>query len=299
MSTTLHHPPTGTAEEDPAVRETTVLIVDDHRSFADLLAASLSTVPDVRCVGTAASAAEGLRLVQELAPSVVVMDIQMPGTDGLIATRRLRQASPQTAVAVVTAHYDGEWVARAAAAGASAFIPKSGSLAEMVALLKAAKPGPMQVAPSVLATARLRDQRVAELGCTLTRRELEVLGFIGQGLQAKSIARVLGITPHTCRGHIKVLYAKLHVSSRIAAVNRGRELHLLRGLASGHQGAGVRTAGSEGRPQEVTSAGRGPSRRTARASPARSCGRSWPFPVVGGRPRRRRPGRCCPARGHR
>src|SRR4051812_39024375 len=86
--------------------ETTVLIVDDHRSFADLLAAALETVPGVRCLGTAVSAAEGIQRVRELPPSVVVMDIQMPGTDGLVATRRLRAASPQTAVAVVTAHAD-------------------------------------------------------------------------------------------------------------------------------------------------------------------------------------------------
>jgi DNA-binding NarL/FixJ family response regulator len=225
--TTLDHPPVGASEESTAVRETTVLIVDDHRSFADLLAAALSTVPDIRCVGTASSAAEGLRLVAELAPSVVVMDIQMPGTDGLMATRRLREASPRTAVAVVTAHHDGEWVARAAQAGASAFIPKSGSLAEMVAMLKAAKPGRMRVAPSVLGTAHLAADLAAQTACTLTARELEVLSLIGQGMQAKSIARLMGITLHTCRGHIKVIYAKLHVSSRIAAVNRGRELRLL------------------------------------------------------------------------
>ena len=108
------------------IGETTVLIVDDHRSFADLLSAALATVPGIRCVGTATSAAEGIRRAAELSPTVVVMDIQMPGTDGLAATRRLRDLSPQTAVAVVTAHRDAEWVARAAQAGASAFIPKAG-----------------------------------------------------------------------------------------------------------------------------------------------------------------------------
>jgi DNA-binding NarL/FixJ family response regulator len=207
--------------------ETTVLIVDDHRCFADLLSAALSTVDGIRCLGTAASAAEGIAMVKELAPSVVVMDIQMPGTDGLVATRRLREASPATAVAVVTGHQDGEWVARAAQAGASAFIPKGGSLAEMIAMLKEAKPGRMSVAPSVLRRTPARVLEPLDVHGELTARELEVLGYIGQGLQAKSIAKVMGISVHTCRGYIKGVYAKLQVSSRIEAVNRARQLQLL------------------------------------------------------------------------
>jgi len=203
--------------------ETTVLIVDDHRSFADLLEAALGSVEGLRCLGTASTAEEGIRRVGELWPSVVVMDIQMPGTDGLAATREVRRASPRTAVAVVTAHQDGEWVARAARAGASAFIPKNGSLAEMITLLREARPGRMQVAPSVLSVNRAGGTAVQEL----TARELEVLGYIGQGLEVKAIAQVLGISVHTCRGYIKTIYATLHVSSRIGAVNRGRELGLL------------------------------------------------------------------------
>jgi DNA-binding NarL/FixJ family response regulator len=126
--------------------EITVLIVDDHRCFADLLAAALNTVPGIRCLGTAESADEGIQRAAELSPTVVVMDIEMPGTDGLTATRRLRETSPATAVAVVTAHLDGEWMTSAARAGASAFIPKTGSLIEMIASLMEAKPGPMSLA---------------------------------------------------------------------------------------------------------------------------------------------------------
>jgi DNA-binding NarL/FixJ family response regulator len=203
--------------------ETTVLIVDDHRCFADLLSAALATVPGIRCLGTAASAAEGIERVRELSPSVVVMDIQLAGSDGLAATRRLREMSPGTAVAVVTAHRDAEWVARAAAAGASAFIPKGGSLAEMITMLKKAKPGQMAVAASLLQT-RVAPTTDPEV---LTKRELEALGYISQGLQVKTIAKLMGISIHTCRSHIKTVYAKLHVSSRIEALNRGRQLQLL------------------------------------------------------------------------
>ncbi len=212
------------AQQAPAaVPETTVLIVDDHQSFADLLAAALDGVEGIRCVGTVSSASEAVERVLDLRPSVVVMDIEMPGTDGLVATRSVRLASPETAVAVVTAHQDAEWVARAARAGASVFIPKGGPLAEMIALLHGARPGTMKVAPSALATIDADEV----VGHHLTAREREVLVYIGQGLEPKSIAKVMGISVHTCRGYLKSVYATLRVSSRIAAVNRARELGLI------------------------------------------------------------------------
>jgi DNA-binding NarL/FixJ family response regulator len=207
--------------------ETTVLIVDDHRAFADLLSAALGAVPGIRCVGTAGSAAEGIQRAAALRPSVVVMDIQMAGTDGLVATRRLREASPDTAVAVVTAHRDGEWVARAAQAGASAFIPKTGSLAEMITMVKEAKPGRLSVAASAAGVGPAKLAPGEGLGEELTVREGETLGYICRGVPAKSIAKVMEISIHTCRGYIKGVYAKLQVNTQIEAVNRARQLQLL------------------------------------------------------------------------
>jgi DNA-binding NarL/FixJ family response regulator len=214
-------------QEHASCGETTVLVVDDHRTFAELLAAALDSVEGFRCLGTATSAEEGVRLVRELEPSVVVMDIQMPGTDGLAATRQLRLGSPGTAVAVVTAHQDGEWVARAARAGASVFIPKGSPLAEMLRLLKDARPGQMQVASSVPRADPVRTSPAGGVPLDLTPREREVLGYIAQGLEAKSIAKVMGISVHTCRGYIKSVYATLQVNSRIGAVNRARALRLI------------------------------------------------------------------------
>src|SRR3954452_15752777 len=113
-----------------------VLVVDDHQTFADLLSLALSSEPDLECVGTAGSAAEAVAMAAELRPNIVVMDIEMPRQDGLAATRRLREVLPELVIVVVTAHRDPQWVLRATQAGASAFVPKNGSLPEMLDVLR-------------------------------------------------------------------------------------------------------------------------------------------------------------------
>ena len=208
------------------VREVTLVVVDDHRSFSDLLSASLESVEGIRCVGTASTAEAGLSMVRSLRPSVVVMDIQMPGMDGLAATRQIRAVSPGTAVAVVSAHSDGEWIARAARAGASAFIPKGGSFLELLDLLRAVRPGKMLLPPSLMAAQQDgSDGPRCRLG--LTAREFEALGLMCRGLSDKNIASLMGISVHTCRGYIKVVSSALQVSRRIDAVNQARQLQLV------------------------------------------------------------------------
>ena len=205
-----------------------ILIVDDHRSFADLLSAALNSVPGMVCVGTATSASEGVSKAVQVKPDIVVMDIQMPGQDGLLATRQIRELVPETLVVVVTAHSDADWVSRASQAGASAFIPKNGSLAEMIDILRRARTGPILVAPS---TFRGRPARPAAPSVTvvpaLTPRELEVLTYLGQGMQVGAMTRVLGISLHTCRGYIKTIHSKLGVSSQLEAVLKAQMLGLI------------------------------------------------------------------------
>jgi DNA-binding CsgD family transcriptional regulator len=120
-----------------------------------------------------------------------------------------------------TAHADGEWMTRAAQVGASGFIPKYGSLAEMISMLKVAKPGRMSVPPSMLHTGAAQTAANHQLLAGLILRELEVLGYMGQGLQAKSIAKVMGISVNRCRGYITTVYVKLNVSSRIRGTQPG------------------------------------------------------------------------------
>jgi DNA-binding NarL/FixJ family response regulator len=203
-----------------------VLVVDDHVTFAELLSGALAS-SGMRPVGIASSAAQAIAMAASEQPDIVVMDIEMPHQDGLAATRRIREVAPQAVVAVVTAHRDPDWVVRATQAGASAFIPKDGSLVEMIDILSRVQPGQMLVSPSTFATgavaARPRTAPVPQL----TRREQEVLDCLGRGMQIKAIARVLGITLETCRGYVKALHAKLGVRSQLEAVVKAQDLGLL------------------------------------------------------------------------
>jgi DNA-binding NarL/FixJ family response regulator len=205
----------------------TVLVVDDHLTFAELLSGALEA-SGMTPVGIASSAAQAVAMARDLQPDIVVMDIEMPHQDGLAATRRVREEAPGAVVAVVTAHRDPDWVVRAAQAGASAFVPKDGSLAEMIDVLSRVRPGQMLVAPSTFAGggAAIPAPR-GPLRPQLTRREQEVLDCLGRGMQVKSIARVLGITLETCRGYVKAIHAKLGVRSQLEAVVKAQELGLL------------------------------------------------------------------------
>ncbi|MGY1644380.1 response regulator transcription factor [Geodermatophilus sp. SYSU D00703] len=206
-----------------------VLVVDDHRTFAELLSGALEAA-GMEVLGTAHSAAEAVAVARDSQPDIVVMDIEMPRQDGLTATRRLREVAPGAVVAVVTAHRDPDWVVRATQAGASAFIPKDGSLAEMIDVLTRVRPGQMLVAPSTFSgssPAASRPVPVNEPRPQLTRREQEVLDCLGRGMQVKAIARVLGITLETCRGYVKSLHVKLGVRSQLEAVVKAQQLGLL------------------------------------------------------------------------
>lgn len=214
--------------QDTQPRDRTILVVDDHRSFAEMLSAALETVDGLTCLATAGTAADGIALAGRLRPSIVIMDIQMPGQDGLVATRRIREAAPDTLIAIVTAHRDPQWISRAAQAGASAFIPKNGSLQEMLDVLRRVAHGQLIVASSAYkGDPPLTPPPATEATPALTTRELDVLTYLGKGMPARGIARVLGITLHTCRGYLKSVYAKLGVSTQLEAVVKARNLGLI------------------------------------------------------------------------
>jgi DNA-binding NarL/FixJ family response regulator len=204
---------------------TTVLIVDDHVAFTDLFAIALANEPDFEVVGTASTAEAAVALAQRTRPALVVMDINLGGQDGLAATRRIRELLPETIVVVISAHREPTWVARAAGAGANAFAPKTGSLSEMLWVLRHARTESMLVAPSQL---RMGAGRAAESSVdALTDRERDVLALMGTGRAPVQIARELHISVHTCRGHVKSIHNKLGARSQLEAVVKAQRLGLI------------------------------------------------------------------------
>ena len=215
---------------------TRVVVVDDHRTVAELLSAALDREPDLQVVGVAGDADEAVRVVGDTLPDVVVMDVQLPGADGFEATRRLLAALPETRVVMLTAHTDADVVVRAAAAGACAFLPKDGSLSRLLTAVRRARVGAFEFHPPTPSAdgEPVRSVVVGQDGqviAPLTPREREVPALMGEGLDVRTIAATLRITEHTCRGYVKALMAKLGARTQLQAVVTAWRAGLLRQAA--------------------------------------------------------------------
>ena len=212
-----------------------LVVIDDHATLAESLLAALDDHDDIECLGYASTATDGIALVERMHPNVVIMDQGLPDFDGVEATAILVANHPGIRVIMLTAAANPHLVARAAAAGACAFVPKTGGLDELLVAIRDARPGAMTVATGVLA--KLVDDS-ARYGTapnrppSLTPREHEVLQMLALGLDAGRMARRLGISVHTCRGHVKSLLVKLDSHSQLEAVVTATRLGLL-GIARG------------------------------------------------------------------
>lgn len=182
---------------------------------------AISMQPDLESVGVATRVADALEALREEAPDVVLMDVGLPGVDGIEGTRRVKDLLPKARVLVLTAHTTPEVMAQAAAAGAAGFLPKESPMADILRAIRTANDGGMTIEHStllaVLEEARRRSEpRPAKPA--LTRRERDVLELMGSGLDAATIAKQLGITLNTCRGYVKAIFAKLGAHSQLEAV---------------------------------------------------------------------------------
>ena len=193
--------------------------------MSELLAARLATDAGFEVCGTAATAADAVRLARSARPDLVVMDVQLARGSGVDATRRIRAALPATRVVMLTAETAPETVQAAIAAGAVGYVPKHAVVGRLLDALHAALRGEAVMPAEALATPAVLGQQAPLT--QLSPREREVLDLLGRGLDSKAIARELGVSYHTVREHAQRVIEKLGARSRIEAVARARELGLL------------------------------------------------------------------------
>jgi NarL family two-component system response regulator LiaR len=225
--------------EQPA-EQVTVLIVDDHAVVRKGVRGYLEAQPDIAIAGEAACGEEAVRLAAESQPDVILMDLVMPGMDGVEATRRLRQVSPRSQVIVLTSYHDDEHIFPAIKAGALSYLLKNVRPEELADAVRAAAQGEA-VLDSPVATRVLQEVRenlpIVDLAAPasaaqplvepLSERELEVLGLVAHGFTNREIADRLFIAHGTVKRHINNIYGKLQVRHRAEAIARARVLDLL------------------------------------------------------------------------
>jgi DNA-binding NarL/FixJ family response regulator len=193
-----------------------VAIADDHRVVRVGLEQLLATFDDVDTVGAAAGGEEAVALCAAERPDVLLLDLSMPEVDGIEVTRRLRDASPDTAVVVFTSFSDRERIVEALDAGAVGYLLKDAEPDEIRAAIGAAARGESPLAPRA-AAALLADRRARGAEPDLSPREREVLALVVEGLANKQIARRLGISEKTVKGHLTNLFQRIGVADRTQA----------------------------------------------------------------------------------
>jgi NarL family two-component system response regulator LiaR len=200
---------------------TTVLLVDDHELVRRGVRAFLETCGDFEVVGEAESGAQAVQLAEEQIPDVILMDLIMPGMDGVEATRQVKKVSPRTQVVVLTSYHEDEHIFPALQAGALSYVLKDVRMEELAeAVRKAARGEPSlhrQVAARVIQ--ELHGARKDQLNpyVDLTDREIEILKLIAGGLNNSTIAGQLVISEHTVKGHVSNILSKLHLADRTQA----------------------------------------------------------------------------------
>ena len=211
------------AAEERQTESLRVLIVDDHDLFRTGLR-NLLEEQNVQVVGEAGTGGEAVRIVRELAPDVVVMDLNMPGMGGVDATRHITAVAPLTRVVMLTISDDDSDVMDAILAGACGYLLKSSSIQELMAGIRAAAQGESLISPTIAAKVLQRVRATStqpEIANTirseLSDREIEVLKLIANGKDNAVIAGELHISPKTVKNHISNILMKLQIDNRIQA----------------------------------------------------------------------------------
>lgn len=195
----------------------TILIVDDHEVVRNGIRAYLETLKEFQVVGEAACGEEAVRLVRDLIPDVVLMDLIMPGMDGIETTREVKKVSPRTQVVVLTSYHEDEHIFPALKAGAISYVLKDMKMDKLAETIQRAVNNEVTLHPLVAARVlrNLRgDSEEESFFADLTEREQDVLRLIANGLSNSQIAEQLVISENTVKGHVSNILSKLHLADR-------------------------------------------------------------------------------------
>jgi DNA-binding NarL/FixJ family response regulator len=205
--------------DDAAGRKIQVVLADDHAMVRDGLRLLLESEPDIEVVGEAADGLAVAPLVGRISPDVLVLDLAMPGLNGLDVAREVLRVAPRTRIVILSMHDSDSYVLEAVRRGATGFIAKGSASAELARAVRAAAAGLRYLRPAVTEAAieqylRRARGRTSDAYEMLTRREREVLHLVAEGLSSAAIARRLGISPRTAEAHRASLMRRLGLKGR-------------------------------------------------------------------------------------
>ncbi len=211
--------------------KTRILLADDHALFREGLGIIIASQPDMEVVGEAGDGLEAVVKALELKPDLVLMDIHMPGCDGLEATRKIKTALPDTIVVILTVRDDEEKLFEAIRSGAQGYLLKNIHSREMLEMLRGALRGEAAIPPRLAGRMLEEFRRMSRQARhftgddqdLLTPRELEVLDCVAQGMTDKEIAAHLTLSLHTVKTHLRNILSKLQVRSRREAVRLAKD----------------------------------------------------------------------------
>lgn len=206
------------------MNKTRVFLADDHRILREGIRTLLQREPNIEVVGEAGDGKEAVDKVTQLIPDIVLMDITMPGINGLEATRQIKKKTPQVKVLILTMHETGQYLSQMLQAGASGYVVKTTSTSDLISAIKAVHQGDMYLYPSIarmlvedyLHKVKTGEEKTSYEG--LTNRERQILAYIAEDKKNKEIADMLGITVSTVQSHRTNLMDKLGAHDRTELV---------------------------------------------------------------------------------
>jgi DNA-binding NarL/FixJ family response regulator len=202
-----------------------IVIADDHRTFAEALGTAIRLEDDLSVVAVVHDGESAIEVAMTKDPDVVIMDVEMPGVDGIAATRKIKEANPDTHIVIVSAHEEEHTRAKAIDAGAEGYVTKEEGIKELTSSVRAAARGERMFSPEEtrrildhLRKRRARDAADRERAERLTKRETEILQGLADGMPTERLAEQMGITRNTLRTHVQNILFKLKVHSKVEAL---------------------------------------------------------------------------------